>query len=177
MVTGNTLELKYNTNLKTYNTKVTWGRCLWSNFAVGICCLDSVFALFETKIYSKLFRFLATTAEKQVIWGPELRLWICILNTRDSYINQVLSVTRDICNSFDLQISWYTQAVKVIAVFPSILEAVDKGWHDSWMYDYNNILFLEMLSWTNCWKTKINFEWPSFTLKKCWFWSTQNLHS
>ena len=38
-----------------------------------------------------------------------------------------------------------SQAIKVISVFPNISEAVDKGWRDSLMYEYN-MLFLEILS-------------------------------
>ena len=33
-------------------------------------------------VYSKFFRFLATTTEKSVIWGPELRLQIRVFNTQ-----------------------------------------------------------------------------------------------
>ena len=67
------IELKYKTNLKIYNAEVNL-KCLWYNFVVSICCVQAVFARFKTKICSKFFRFLATTTEKPVIWGPELRL-------------------------------------------------------------------------------------------------------
>ena len=33
-------------------------------------------------VYSKFFRFLATTTEKSVIWVPELRLQIRVFNTQ-----------------------------------------------------------------------------------------------
>ena len=33
-------------------------------------------------VYSKLFRFAATTAKKRAIWGPELRLQIRAFNTQ-----------------------------------------------------------------------------------------------
>ena len=44
-----------------YNAKTNWSASE-NNFAVII------------EIYSKSFSFLTTTAEKRVIWGPELKL-------------------------------------------------------------------------------------------------------
>ena len=58
-------------NVKFYTMGILWGKtfscefkCLWSTFAVVSCCLHAVFARFKTKMYSKFFRFLATTAKK-----------------------------------------------------------------------------------------------------------------
>ena len=47
---------------------------------VIIYCVHAVLACFKTKIYSKSFRFLATTTEKRVTWGTERRLQIHLLN-------------------------------------------------------------------------------------------------
>ena len=45
-----------------------------SKFTVVTFFLHAMFARFRTNVYSKFSRFLATTAKKWVIWGPELRL-------------------------------------------------------------------------------------------------------
>ena len=47
-----------------------------------------MFARFKTKIYPKFFRFLARTAEKQVIQRPRLRLSIRVLNCVKSVRNR-----------------------------------------------------------------------------------------
>ena len=49
-------------------------KCLRNKLNAVSCCVHAVFARFKTKIYSKFFRFLATTTEKQVLRGPELKL-------------------------------------------------------------------------------------------------------
>ena len=49
-------------------------KCSWGKFTVVINYLYIVFAHFKTNFYLKFFHFLATTAEKWIIWGLELRL-------------------------------------------------------------------------------------------------------
>ena len=64
------MKLKYDPNLKIYNTKVNWSASEVI-FMFVICYLDAVFACFKTKTYSKkrliylIFPFLSNSWKKK----------------------------------------------------------------------------------------------------------------
>ena len=65
--------MKYNTNLKIYNTNFHWNACeITLLLSSAVCILCSLVS--KKKIYWKCFRFLVTTAEKREY---EDRNWDC----------------------------------------------------------------------------------------------------
>ena len=90
---------------------------LWSNVVV-IClpaCCIRLFCSLETKqICSKFHCFIATTAEKCMICGHELRMWIFVLGVCCfSRIPEKYYLSRSfLSHSLNYQWSWYDQLVQ-----------------------------------------------------------------